>query len=863
MNVTNFLAELKKFILIKSGLRTIDPAHCKVISEQIFAETKNYVSETTIKRIFGFANTLHQFSTFTLNSLSQYVGYVDWNAFCDAKQNEFYLPESLWDEIKLKIQSITESALIAKKNNLGIPTSSVAKRSFLYPDFDYFFKKEYIFTTLSALPRHGKTTFLVNMIEYFFLSRNSSNKDDIVLLFNSTLINSIILSGISFKEWFLRETKFASIGEVVTYFKNNKEKKKGNFVVIFDGIDEYLEEERFFKTLIDILYSIEENNFLKIILSLRTSNWIKISPYVSKSSFLTKYWYKGLFYDEEHLTNLPPLNHEEILFTLNQKFQKKLTINDIDPDLLNLFKTPFWLQEFYSFQNPQNFPALENPISSYELIHHFLERNIFLTKNSTEKIFLLKRISNEITEGNKKFRLGKEKVLDLINNNLSIYRELIISGILIEEKRYSTIVPTEIIRFLNDEIYTYFLFLQISEKFNYETSKALFEYIISTFNSNSKLRYYILNWAIRFSIIRNDINELVYILKLPFSSAEKNNVCNFICNVICYQLDNKSNNAAKLRIDGTLINLLVSGRTTGKSYKTTIKKLAEHAIDVDIQIMIYLIECLIYIFDVDKDNLQRTMQYLKQNYKRMAELFPINPYEIIYFFYGSLAGKDNDSKSIDSKINQLLIYLNTTQPLDNKQLAYSDFIFYRLVVLSLLSRKKYMESEEFIEALLKKYPKLLFMRHNSFSAFLVCNLGHSYVKTGKMKKAQRVISFLDNCVNNDNSYHTKFVLAAFSLLKVNYFNTSYQYQKAIEESEKGLKIAAKSDFKMIEITLTLAKIYALKHNEAPNEASETINELIHFLAELKISMPGYTNFNDDEFEQTFKLIKYHSKLTKF
>ncbi|MFC3559454.1 hypothetical protein [Pedobacter jamesrossensis] len=121
MNKNELLSQLRKFVLIKSGLRNIDPAHCKTISELIFKETKNYVSETTVKRFFGFAQTIHKFSLFTLNSLSQYIGFTDWESFCKDKENEASDVNDIWQDLKLKCQAITEVSLIAKKNSSGVP----------------------------------------------------------------------------------------------------------------------------------------------------------------------------------------------------------------------------------------------------------------------------------------------------------------------------------------------------------------------------------------------------------------------------------------------------------------------------------------------------------------------------------------------------------------------------------------------------------------------------------------------------------------------------------------------------------------------------------------------------------------------
>ncbi|MCX2474155.1 hypothetical protein OQZ33_07420 [Pedobacter sp. MC2016-05] len=217
MNTNELLSELRKFVLIKSGLKNIDPSHCKLISEYIFQETKNYVSETTIKRFFGFANTQHKFSLFTLSSLSQYIGYSDWNTFCKEKETQVSAEQSTWETLKLKAKYISEIALVSKKNNSGIPFVYTANRSFYYPDFDYFLNNDYQFTTLSALPGQGKSILLAHLVHRFFYSEQALYKNDIVLLMNVNSINTILRDGITLKEWFLKEFKFESVNDLISF----------------------------------------------------------------------------------------------------------------------------------------------------------------------------------------------------------------------------------------------------------------------------------------------------------------------------------------------------------------------------------------------------------------------------------------------------------------------------------------------------------------------------------------------------------------------------------------------------------------------------------------------------------------------
>ncbi|MGM9474824.1 hypothetical protein ACS5PU_00280 [Pedobacter sp. GSP4] len=859
MNANDLLIELRKFVLIKSGLRNIDPAHCKIISEYVFQETKNYVSETTIKRFFGFANTLHKFSLFTLNSLSQYIGYNDWDSFCKDKENQTTSVQSIWQDLKLKAHAITEVSLIASKNNSGIPFNATANRNFFYPDFDYFLKNNYQFTTVSAQPGQGKSILLAHMVEYFFFSENAIYKNDIVLLVNSTSINTIVQSGATLKDWFLKEFKFASLTELIAYFKKNPDKREGRFVIIVDGIDELLAKSNYFKTFIDFLYSIEENSFVKLVFGLRTNSWINLQPAIHGSASLTKAWYTGLFYDDDTLSNVPALNADEVLYTLSNVENKIINKTDVSPPLLAQFKTPFWLHVYFKLKDENQHLELNNPLLCYELIHYFLEKRVFLAKKSTEKIFLLKKISDCISEGSKKLRVAKEKILSYINCYPDAYEELLHSGIIIEEKRLSTTIPTEIVRFLNDDIYTYFLFIQITDKFEYKPSQSLFEYILNNFEGRTTLRDYILNWSIRFCINRNEIAALKSIFKLPFTNAEKNSAFDFICYVSKYELGKPNSNFNKLSVGIDFIDIMATGRTMSSLYKETIKNISENVLNEDIQIMLHVIECNVNLIDVDKVALANTMQLLKRNYKRLNELFPINPYDLILYLYNNLVNKPNESKTLEDKIIRLCQEIDRSTPQRNEEISSAEILSYRMVLITLFSQKSYAECHRFIMAILSKYPNLFYVRHSVFSPFLLLHLGQTYIKLNYFKKAQRIIQFVDKIIKSDYTYYTNFIMTGFCVLKANFYNATHNYEQALIETNIGLEYTAKNDFKMFEISLLLNKIDTLKHTEDSEEVSNVIKELLNFLTMHKLSMPDYANLSGSEFEHTFKILKSYRR----
>jgi len=80
----NLEIQLKERVLTKSGIINITETDCRLISELVFLKTKNYISESNLKRIYGFSRNSNVIPTpFVLNSLSQFIGFENWKDFVD------------------------------------------------------------------------------------------------------------------------------------------------------------------------------------------------------------------------------------------------------------------------------------------------------------------------------------------------------------------------------------------------------------------------------------------------------------------------------------------------------------------------------------------------------------------------------------------------------------------------------------------------------------------------------------------------------------------------------------------------------------------------------------------------------------
>src|SRR5690606_22308920 len=279
--------------------------------------------------------------------------------------------------------------------------------------------------------------------------------------------------------------------------------------------------------------------------------------------------------------------------------------------LLDQFKTPFWLNVYADIKRTNSNLDLKDPLLNYVMTSYYLQQNVFLTSKSTEKVFLLKKISELCSEGLNGARVNKEKVIELTNNYSNIYDELLQLGILVEQKRYSTTIPTEIIKFSHEDIYIYFSFIRLVDKVNYNINKDFFIHIINTYSKDSAFRTSILSWAIRFCVKRNQIGELKNIFNLQFTNKEKNQAFDFICNVIRYELNRPISKFDKLTIDRNLTDLLAFGDIFSLNYKKTIETVSQNVSSLDCSIIMHLLECNIAIVELDKKSLNNTLKLLK------------------------------------------------------------------------------------------------------------------------------------------------------------------------------------------------------------------------------------------------------------
>ena len=94
MNKKTALQLLREAVEQKTGRKMATPKDFDFLSERIFEEVHEKVSSTTLKRIWGYLQNDNTPRSTSLNILSNYVGYADWDNFLASAEKEYgTLPE--------------------------------------------------------------------------------------------------------------------------------------------------------------------------------------------------------------------------------------------------------------------------------------------------------------------------------------------------------------------------------------------------------------------------------------------------------------------------------------------------------------------------------------------------------------------------------------------------------------------------------------------------------------------------------------------------------------------------------------------------------------------------------------------------
>ncbi|MES2487226.1 MAG: hypothetical protein V4581_14920, partial [Bacteroidota bacterium] len=420
--------ELKRITLVNAGISNMLPAECRALSDRVYKKTGNRVSETTFKRIYGFAYSKYSPSLFTLNVLARYCNYKSWDDFAQKQEKKVVSTNNNknlnWQLLQQNANKITEFTLQALRNKSGIPYNQTIDREFIDYHFDEFLASGCTGTLLAAPAGYGKTIALCQWVEKKIAIDDLNDSNDIILLFSSNAIMSVLVSGRDIHDWMLALLGYNTDHDL-NVLLDIKQRGRSKFYLIVDGLDEHMFKGDNFRIilnqLIDIFSFYQSHDWFKLVLTSRTATWVNNKHELEIGN---NTWYTG--FKDSSFINVPLFNISEIK-TLCQKI-KPGTENSMVINVAENFNHPLYFQFFYQ-QHKDNFTlANADHLCFYDTVSTFIYNKVYLGHYSAEKILLIKNLVEELDIENNVYEINKLTINNAIKKHPHAYQELLSVG---------------------------------------------------------------------------------------------------------------------------------------------------------------------------------------------------------------------------------------------------------------------------------------------------------------------------------------------------------------------------------------------------------------------------------------------------
>ncbi len=832
---TLILQELKRLILVKTEIKVISPSDCRLISMSIQKETKKNISETTIKRLFGFAEIKHQFSKFTINAFIEYVGYQE--NISPLLENSKAEDDEL-SLLKANAQTITSHTLQSIRNRCSVPYRMTIPRKFANHDYIFFRPSKYSFTAFISQPGYGRSILLSHLVQEMFIDETAPYKKDRTVFFSADSLFSKEQQEISLEDK-VKAKIGLSPGTDLNSFFNEQFKKFGiKLNIIIDGFSDLVINKtsklKIFDNIIHLISSIGENNSIKLILSMRSAKWIEFYDTFKPIAYLKNKWFAGSYLVDN--SNVPQLTEIEV----EQIFNKisPIDFSKISESLKSHLKFPFQIQWYYRLREEYpNFESYTN-IIHYEIIARFIKEKIYNSTYATEKALFCQKIVHLTNYGRRGYAVSKVDLFKQIPVFQNAYDELLADGILMEEVQMNVNFSPESVRFIQPHIYEYFLFIELYELFNHQMDSRFFELINDEYLGN-QVRSQLLQWSARLMVKSYKLKEIKALLDLKLNNYEKNYLIYFIAENLSYnqkQDPELANQIKTQQLHQLLISKLIHFDFIDSCYRDAINCLIE-VVDSNENELFY--HSILLIFDCFSLNIPHILDRLErmEELSKEATQWELNPYEVLRLIYLKIKGiQVNESEVFDF----IESFKAKKHPVHPDMLPNIKQVINILHVL--LTNIFYGSADEvpkIVRATFRSFPKLLKTR-KLFSGYLLNLMAQASARINPGKKTDQMENILVKLYADGRINQTLYAQSVLLSFKAEQSKNRKEYNLALQYAEECLLIYKRNELALNELVIynLIIEIYTELGDKAKVE--EYNYKKAYLLERKEITAPIFT-----------------------
>ncbi|MBS7563875.1 hypothetical protein KHS38_05615 [Mucilaginibacter sp. Bleaf8] len=820
------LEKLKQQVLTEAGIKVVSPGDCRFLSARISGKTNKQISDTTLKRIYGFTFSKFLPSLYTLNILAEYCGYEGWEKFCQNEQaatvsDRGAVPEQELCSATNQTLKVSQRTLQSLVNRSVIPFKLTVKRAIVQDQLNLFLHSGQTATVITAPAGYGKTVSLCHWVQEQLCTITNGGTDRVLFL-SSKVLSTQTHAG-SLHDW-LKAMMGMSVQDNDFSELPDEQDAGKMFYLVIDGFDKERfkpgEFELMTDLLMDLIASYTDHPNFKIILSMRPANWVSVRNRLVIENQLDN-WFLGFMQDKHEETNLPLFSAEE-LEALSRKINPAQDlVKNLNPEVISFFSYPLFLQYYYQKHvgkfclNKLDYFGIYDVISSY-----YLDK-IYNSSQATEKVLVIKILldSGSVLDG--QFVVNKLRVYEELKGLWDAYNELISIGFLREVNRSIEGGYFKYIEFAHKRLLTYAQARTLVFYNNGKHDGDLIDRLNATVDS--AYRVPVLKWCIFNAIKVQQFGIFKHITKVNLRAADKIHLLKFLIQLIqhkyipFYNTDPVKFTFCKRHQD--LFFYFFGVEFLSPEYEEILERMLSLDLEDTSKIWVHTCLGILGIVQLNGAAIEKSIAALRQFPEQAFYQFSINPLfciETIYSFFKhgfvrrealrqithfcfNPPGQEKFSATFSSDHILYLLALSTTGVSDNK---------HKLL--------------RFVKVLKQRYLAMNNTADSTFMFFLQVSEADALLTLGKVPAGTAVYNeLMENFVQNKHTY-TPYMQICLDLVSAKVMALQGREVEAEAVIENVMQLSAKLKFHYIE-AYTIAGYLAMPDMDTSSDFYKNIN----------------------------------------
>lgn len=682
-----YFDELKSRVLEKMRVMQIVPADCYRLALEIKSEINKSVSETTIKRVFGFASSVHQPSIYTLNALAEYCGFGSWDDFyMRMEQDKLQTSQQkTWGEIALNATKISLFNIQSNKHKCGIPHHLTIDRECMNGFVNHFNQSGATVGILSGPAGYGKTVAVSRWVEKQ-ISQNHKNLDNDIYLFTNSLS---LLQGTAFgyhsNKWLAHLLGFDTSELLDTFMESHRDTTPGDFYLVIDELHCDLIADRQFHTVIsqfiEMVRHFAQYKWFRVILVLRTITLLRYEN-LFKDTIINPQWFSILSRETGNKrANVGAFSNTELYQLVRNIDGNTKTCQLLNSNQGSLINVPLFFQYYYElFGEGLNLGKMSK-FDEYLVITQYLKKKIFNGINTMAKQMLMEELTGLVEESNGSLNIGKRQAYAIIKQYRSAYNDMLYAGVLQESNSGFEVRQQMVIQFQSDTVAAYFMALQLFNN-NYSTEQLIRALDQSVKDRNLKIKQ--LKWLVLFHIESGNLELINQFEHIPFINDDRFEIIAFVCDGLDKLSRSTSLETIKHEIDkklhgGRFIEYALNHTCFQAQYEANLMKLLPFDLSDTHEIILRSKLAVIALLKWEEEALLLQLEKLSLIRPESYTGFVANPFRLLSYLYQYFKGGIID-QAASYELNRLPHRLQTANPLSESHLF--DILFYILIKVS-------------------------------------------------------------------------------------------------------------------------------------------------------------------------------------